>query len=98
VDDVLKYKRLDGVDACLHALLGTLLADDDAQAIDGPALLAGVTVPVAVVWGAADRILPPPSDAAPGTTFRLVPEAGHMVHMEKPGDVREVIEGLLARD
>lgn len=97
VDDVLKYKRLDGVDACLHALLPTLLSDDDTPAIDGPALLNGVTAPVAVVWGAADRILPPPSDAAPGAMFRLVPEAGHMVHMERPGEVREVIAGNLAR-
>lgn len=97
VDDVLKYKRLDGVDACLRALLPTLLTDDDAPAIDGPALLSGVTAPVAVVWGAADRILPPPSDATPGAVFRLVPDAGHMVHMEKPADVREVIAGNLAR-
>lgn len=96
VDDVLKYKRLDGVDTCLRTLLPTLLTDDDAPAIDGPSLLAGVTAPVAVVWGAADRILPPPPDAAPGSVFRLVPEAGHMVHMEKPGAVREVIAGHLA--
>jgi pyruvate dehydrogenase E2 component (dihydrolipoamide acetyltransferase) len=97
VDDVLKYKRLDGVDACLRALLPTLLTDDDAQAIDGPALLDGVDVPVAVVWGAADRVLPPPPESAPGALFRLVPDAGHMVHMERPTEVREVIAGMLTR-
>src|SRR4051794_28385669 len=57
VDDLLRYKRLDGVSEALHALLGTLL-DGDRQAIDSPALLANVTVPVTVVWGSADRILP----------------------------------------
>lgn len=97
VDDVLKYKRLDGVDACLTALLPTLLTAADEQAVDGHALLDGVTVPVAVVWGAADRILPPPPDAAPGDLFRLVPDAGHMVHMERPVEVREVIADLLTR-
>ena len=33
VDDLLAYKRLDGVDEALHALLGTLL-DGDAQGVD----------------------------------------------------------------
>ena len=33
VDDLLRYKRLDGVDKALSALLGTLL-DGDRQAID----------------------------------------------------------------
>ena len=59
VDDLLRYKRLDGVDKALSALLGTLL-DGDRQAIDTPALLEGVDVPVTVMWGTADGILPPP--------------------------------------
>lgn len=98
VDDVLKYKRLDGVTECLRALLPTLLADGagDAQAIDGPALLTGVTAPVAVVWGAEDRILPPPSEPPSGATYTQIDGAGHMVHMEDPSAVREVITGQLA--
>ena len=73
VDDLLRYKRLDGVDKALSALLGTLL-DGDRQAIDTPALLDGVDVPVTVVWGSADRILPPPE----GTGERV--GAGHAAH------------------
>ena len=88
VDDLLRYKRLDGVDKALAAVLGTLL-DGDRQAIDTPALLAGVDVPVTVVWGAADRILPPPDGAGERV------EAGHMLHMEAANDVVRVLRVAL---
>ena len=84
VDDLLRYKRLDGVDKALSALLGTLL-DGDRQAIDTPALLEDVDVPVTVVWGRADRILPPPE----GVGERV--DAGHMPHMEAANDVVRVL-------
>ena len=80
VDDLLRYKRLDGVDKALATVLSTLLTDADTQAIDTPALLAGVDVPVTVVWGESDRILPPPD----GVGERVA--AGHMLHMEAAND------------
>ena len=89
VDDLLRYKRLDGVDKALSALLGTLL-DGDRQAIDTPALLAGVDVPVTVMWGSADGILPPPE----GTGERVA--AGHMLHMEAANDVVRVLRERVA--
>src|SRR5882757_3646368 len=89
VDDLLKYKRLDGVAEALRVLLGTLL-DGDRQAIDTPALLAGVLAPVIVVWGAADRILPVPE----GAKLSRV-EAGHMLHMEAAGDVLRHIQSAV---
>jgi len=89
VDDLLKYKRLDGVAEALAALVETLL-DGDRQAIDTPALLAGVSVPVTVVWGSADRILPVPD----GVTLHRV-DAGHMLHMEAAGDVLRHIQSAV---
>jgi pyruvate dehydrogenase E2 component (dihydrolipoamide acetyltransferase) len=80
VDDLLRYKRLDGVDKALAAVLNTLL-DGDRQALDTRALLAGVDVPVTVVWGSSDRILPPPDEVN-----ERVP-AGHMLHMESANDI-----------
>ena len=81
VDDLLRYKRLDGVDKALATVLGTLLTDADTQAVDTQALLAGVDVPVTVVWGESDRILPPPD----GVGARVA--AGHMLHMEAANDI-----------
>ena len=88
VDDLLRYKRLDGVDKALSALLSTLL-DGDRQALDTPARLEGVDVPVTVVWGAADQILPPPD----GVGERV--EAGHMLHMEAANDVVRALRAAL---
>jgi pyruvate dehydrogenase E2 component (dihydrolipoamide acetyltransferase) len=89
VDDLLRYKRLDGADKALTALLGTLL-DGDRQALDTPALLAGVDVPVTVVWGGSDRIVPLPE----GVELIRV-EAGHMPHMEAPGEVLAAVRARL---
>jgi pyruvate dehydrogenase E2 component (dihydrolipoamide acetyltransferase) len=82
VDDLLKYKRLDGVTEALATLLGTLLDDRDRQAIDTPALLGKTSAPVTVVWGEADRILPVPDCL---DVHRV--SAGHMLHMEAANDV-----------
>ena len=90
-DDLMKYKRLDGVQKALDTLLGTLLAGD-GPAIDAAALLAGVDVPVRVVWGRADQVLPV-TNAPPGAV--VVDDAGHMVHMERPAAVVEAVTGAL---
>jgi len=96
VDDLLRYKRIDGVDAALQRLVGTLL-DGDRQRIDTTALLASVDVPTVVVWGRQDRILPPaaPTGVASARQSRVVDGAGHMVHMERPADVRRAVEEAL---
>jgi len=99
VDDVLKYKRIDGVDAALRTLLATLLTDvgaGDQQALDVAGRLRGLNVPVRVVWGAADRIIPPAPEAPAGFgEVWMVDGAGHMVHMEAPTEVLSAIRSLL---
>ncbi|PRX44574.1 pyruvate dehydrogenase E2 component (dihydrolipoamide acetyltransferase) [Prauserella shujinwangii] len=91
-DDLMKYKRLDGVDKALRTLLGTLL-DGDAPALDVVPLLAKAELPVTVVWGSDDAVLPvsnarslPDPDAV-----HVVEGAGHMVHMEKPNALVAVV-------
>ena len=99
VDDLLAYKRLDGVDRALHALVGTLL-DGDAQRGDSAALVAAIggAVPVTVVWGSADRIIPAAqAESVAGAVRHLVDGAGHMPHMERPGEVQAAIEETIAR-
>jgi pyruvate dehydrogenase E2 component (dihydrolipoamide acetyltransferase) len=99
VDDLLAYKRLDGVDAALRALLGTLLVsgdpDGDRQRIDSAAAIAalGGAVPVTVIWGSADRIIPAAqAESVPGAARHLIDGAGHMPHMERPAQVQAAIE------
>ena len=99
VEDLLAYKRLDGVDEALHALVDTLL-DGDVQRADSAALMAAIgdTVPVTVVWGRADRIIPAAqAESVAGAIRHLVDGAGHMPHMERPAEVQAAIEETIAR-
>ena len=103
VDDLLAYKRLDGVDESLHALLGTLL-DGDAQRGDSAAALTAVraagggAMPVTVVWGRVDRIIPAAqAESVAGAVRHLIDGAGHMPHMERPAEVQAAIEETIAR-
>ena len=99
VEDLLAYKRLDGVDEALHALVDTLL-DGDVQRADSAALMAAIgdTVPVTVVWGRADRIIPAAqAESVAGAVRHLVDGAGHMPHMERPAEVQAAIEETIAR-
>jgi pyruvate dehydrogenase E2 component (dihydrolipoamide acetyltransferase) len=99
VEDLLAYKRLDGVDEALHALADTLL-DGDVQRADSAALVAAIggAVPVAVVWGRADRIIPAAqAESVAGAARQLIDGAGHMPHMERPAEVQAAIEETIAR-
>jgi len=80
IDDLLAYKRLDGVGEALHALLGTLL-DGDSQRADSAAAVTviGGAVPVTVVWGSADRIIPPAHARVCGRRG-LLPARRHRAH------------------
>lgn len=95
-DDLMKFKRIDGVDAALNTLLGTLL-DGDAQRLDSAAPLGLVGVPVAAVWGRQDAVLPVGNaDALPDRTeVTYVDSSGHMVHMEDPNAVVGAIRALM---
>ena len=103
VDDLLAYKRLDGAEESLQALLGTLL-DGDAQRGDSAATLAAVlaatggAMPVTVVWGRADRIIPAAqAGSVTGAVSHLIDGAGHMPQMERPAEVQAAIEETIAR-
>jgi pyruvate dehydrogenase E2 component (dihydrolipoamide acetyltransferase) len=84
-DDLLKYKRIDGVDKALRTLLDTLL-----RPLDVRPLLSEVDVPVAIVWGRQDAVLPV-TNAEALPDVRYVDGAGHMVHLESPSAVVEAV-------
>jgi pyruvate dehydrogenase E2 component (dihydrolipoamide acetyltransferase) len=90
IEEVLRYKRLDGVDAALNRL-----ADDNfaggRQALELTGRLAELTVAVQVIWGRQDRILPAShAEGLPADVpVTLLDDAGHMVHMEKAAEVNQ---------
>ncbi|MEY2687966.1 MAG: Dihydrolipoyllysine-residue acetyltransferase component of acetoin cleaving system [Pseudomonadota bacterium] len=97
VDELLRYKRLDGVPELLGRLARTLFAG--GRQTELPALeLDGRGVPVAVVWGASDRIIPASHarNAPPGAKVAVLAGAGHMAMMEKASDFNALLRGHIA--
>jgi pyruvate dehydrogenase E2 component (dihydrolipoamide acetyltransferase) len=96
VDDLLKYKRLDGVDAALASIVASLL-DGEGSAVDVTAEQASFGGNTVAVWGAEDKVVPASnaSSLQGKATVHTVDGAGHMVHMEKPqaviGAIKEAI-------
>jgi pimeloyl-ACP methyl ester carboxylesterase len=66
-------------------------------------LLGAIGVPVQVVWGEEDRWLDPSqakllTQKIPDADMHLVPDAGHFVMEDAPGEVAEVLVGFFSED
>ncbi|WP_191058109.1 acetoin dehydrogenase dihydrolipoyllysine-residue acetyltransferase subunit [Geminicoccus harenae] len=99
VEDVLKFKRLDGVDAALKKVRDAVFAGGK-QALSLRDQLGSAKVPVQVIWGTQDKIVPAKhAEGLPGsvkvTTFD---DAGHLIHMEKSAEVNQAILAFAAAD
>ncbi|HJQ56277.1 MAG TPA: acetoin dehydrogenase dihydrolipoyllysine-residue acetyltransferase subunit [Vineibacter sp.] len=98
IDEVLKYKRLDGVVPALTAIAAAAFPGGRQGSVLREAL-ATAKVPRQVIWGHADRIIPAshaeglPADVA----VHVLDGAGHLPHMEKSGEVNRLIAALTAR-
>lgn len=92
IEDVLRFKRLDGVDAALRRLRDGLFRDG-RQALVLRDRLGEVRCPVQIVWGRQDRIIPAAqADGLAGTVdLALLDDAGHLAHMERAKEVNELI-------
>lgn len=96
VDDVLKYKRLDGVEVFLKALGESLFGGATQHGAPGKAL-AGKGPKSLVIWGAADEVIPPShANNLAGAKVHVIDGAGHMVFMEKAGEVNSLIKAHIS--
>ena len=93
LEDLLKYKRLDGVSDALGALGGGLFAGGRQGELPGRRL-AESGKRVLVIWGAQDRIIPAAhaGNAPAGATVKVFDDAGHMSQMEKANDVNSLLK------
>jgi pyruvate dehydrogenase E2 component (dihydrolipoamide acetyltransferase) len=96
VEDVLRYKRLDGVTAALAKIAEAWFAGG-RQALDLTGRIAKLAVPVQVIWGRDDRILPVAHAEALASRFpvQILDGVGHLPHMEKAGEVTRLIERFI---
>ena len=97
VEDVLRYKRLDGVDAALNTIATACFAGG-RQNLELIAHLGEIQAPAQVIWGREDRILPVShSQGLPAAVeVTVLDGAGHLVHMEKAAEVNDLIARLIA--
>ena len=98
VDDVLKFKRVDGVRAALTTLADNFIADGK-QALVFRDRLDEIPAPMLVIWGNKDRVLPRShAESLPGRcAVEVLNNCGHMVQMEAPGEVNRLIASFLQK-
>jgi pyruvate dehydrogenase E2 component (dihydrolipoamide acetyltransferase) len=97
LEDLMRYKRLDGVTEVLTRLARSLFGDGRQRAQPGRRL-AETAKRVLVVWGADDRIIPAQHAAnAPASAHvHVIKGAGHMVQMERAGEVNTLLKQQVA--
>ena len=95
VDDLLKYKRLDGVQTFLDELKNNLFSNGK-QVVNVIAGLERLDCPQQVIWGEADAIIPHThANGITGATVTVIANAGHMVMMEESSQVNELLKDIL---
>ena len=96
VEDVLRYKRLDGVPAILAKLAKEWFSGGKQRA-DLSDAVADLKLPVQIIWGRDDRIIPVAHAEALAAKLpvHVVDETGHLPHMEKAGEVNRLLRQLI---
>ncbi|WP_028024470.1 acetoin dehydrogenase dihydrolipoyllysine-residue acetyltransferase subunit [Enterovibrio calviensis] len=88
VDDVLKYKRLDGVTSSLTYLASELFPAGTQMRTMGES----PSTPTLVIWGDKDEVIPASHAHHPlGAECHIIENTGHMVQMEKANEVNAII-------
>ena len=97
IDDMLKFKRLDGVPQALTAIADGFSAGDAQKTVLRDSL-AALGCPVQVLWGAADKIVPPAhAQGLPGNVkVEVLPGVGHLPHLEAANAVNAALLAILA--
>jgi pyruvate dehydrogenase E2 component (dihydrolipoamide acetyltransferase) len=96
IEDVLRYKRLDGVGVALQTIAQAWFPGG-RQTHSLLAALNAHAVPVQVIWGSDDRIIPASHAQALGArgAVHILDAAGHLPHMEKSSEVNRLIRRFM---
>ena len=91
VEGLLRSKRIDGVDAALAAIASRLFPDG-RQTLDLASRASSLDLPIQVLWGAGDAIVPiAHARAIEGAAIRVLDGAGHMPMMERASETNRLI-------
>ena len=91
VNDMLQFKRIDGVPEAL-ATIADGFRDGNGQTVDLRAGLAGLDMPVKLIWGSVDRIIPAShADGLDKADVHVLEGFGHLVQLEAAADVNALL-------
>lgn len=91
VDDLLKYKRLDGVRETLTQLAAGLFVNG-AQKTNLVEKISAMGVKTLVIWGVEDQVIPVShAENFPAADVEIIENAGHMVQMEQAGKLNQLV-------
>ncbi len=95
VEEVLRYKRLDGVQVALTTIAAAWFAGG-RQALDLTDKIKALPMPVQLIWGRDDRIIPVSHAEGQASRFpaHILEGAGHLPHLEKAGEVNRLVKAL----
>ncbi|MDA0822402.1 MAG: acetoin dehydrogenase dihydrolipoyllysine-residue acetyltransferase subunit [Proteobacteria bacterium] len=93
IDDILKFKRLDGVTDALTKIAAGFL-DGDTQTVNLRDSLASLSIPIQVIWGSQDRIIPAKhAQGLPSNVkVHILDGFGHLVQLEAASDVNKLLQ------
>ncbi|MGI9433992.1 MAG: acetoin dehydrogenase dihydrolipoyllysine-residue acetyltransferase subunit [Geminicoccaceae bacterium] len=96
IDEVIKFKRVDGVGQALEKLRDGLMPGG-RQAMLLKDRLSSLAAPIRVIWGKEDKILPANhADGLPDNVeVVLYDQTGHMPHMERATEVNALIAAAI---
>jgi pyruvate dehydrogenase E2 component (dihydrolipoamide acetyltransferase) len=98
IEEALQYKRLDGTVEALTAIAEANFTSG-GQKSGLRELLPAMTVPVQIIWGRLDRIIPVSQSEglSPPAKVAVFDGVGHMAHMERATDVNDLIATFVAQ-
>ena len=64
-------------------------------ALDLRSAVSALPMPIRLIWGDADAIIPAAHAESVGRST-ILPGAGHMAHVERPAEVAALVRGLVA--
>lgn len=96
VEDVMRFKRLDGAEEALGVLRDRIIAGDVFRALQSR---LDEAPPALVISGGDDQVVSAPMRAALPSSWRFVriDGVGHMPHLEKASEVNELILSEIGR-
>jgi len=97
VEEVLKFKRLDGAEAALNSIAHACF-EGGRQNLDMKERTDRMRLPMQVIWGSDDQILPVAHADGLAAAIKVtrLPGVGHLPQMERAEEVNALIKALIA--